>query len=185
MDSYVLSKENILKANTYIPLRSKEGFITLVAANCFQKVELDNGLIELPPMYVEDSAKKSRYLMAALVRLYISSPVEHEEDDEWLMSYEEYDKWASGHVLNQIERFKSDAECKQICFDILHDYKDLEKKLNCELHSMIDIMNEPSYRILSGIAHSITPEVMQKALGELQNAANEIENYKSGIETEN
>lgn len=142
-----ITKEMMHAARTYLPLEEKTKFVRECAPRCFDrlKVELIDGE-EAPPLYMVNSELKGRYLMGALIRRYLGIAVEHEETDEDLMTAADYDLWAGSHAVNQIERWKSDRDLRDRCFDLLADYHDLEKRLNAEIQGMLTAQNDPVTR---------------------------------------
>lgn len=131
-EHYVITEESMEEVNTYVPIRIKTDLVDLIADKCILKsemtAEIDGQEMSMPPMYTENTNAKSRYLMGVLVRLYLCGGFKPEsEDDIWIIPEDEYDKWAGGHVFNQLERFKQNPKYKNICFDLLSDYRDFEK----------------------------------------------------------
>lgn len=179
---YEITAEQAKNFNTYVPLTQKMDYAEFVAHNCLVPMEIqagnDSQTVALPPMYKEDIDRKSRYLMGALVVWYLRGTFEEEDEkDKALMSTVEYDKWAGGHILNQIERLKKNRETSNICFDLMSDYKDLEKKVNAECYAMVQAMNDPVSRQLAGMAASMTPEALKEAMNNLKTSQEEVEKY--------
>lgn len=184
MEYKVLTKEDIQQANDYVNITDKMEFVTNVAMRCFDTMTIggksDNvtGIIDVPPMYKENLDRKSRYLMGAFAKFYLNAGFETEdENDEWLMSVPDYDYWQGGHVMNQIDRFKSDAELRNKCFDIISDYKDIEKKLNAEIFGLLHAMNDSVSRLVVSIESSSTPQSLQKGMEQLEAAKKKLDEY--------
>lgn len=137
-----ITREMMLKARDYIPLAEKEAWVQQCADRCFDRLAITVGEDQMPPMFSINTELKSRYLMAALVGLYFGARFESESGNENLMTASEYDAWAIKHPLNQIERWKHDAELKNKCFDLLADYKDLEKRLSAHIGSLLTVQND-------------------------------------------
>lgn len=70
-------------------------------------------------------------------------------------------------MLNQIERMKSVPALRNAAFDLLQDYKMLEKMLNTEVYNMLRVMNDPVTRFSNAMQAQTSPEAMQKSLDEL------------------
>lgn len=167
-----ISEADFKEAATYIPIMDKAAFVQHAAGACIDRVEITvdgdtEGTSQIPPFYKDSVERKSRYMMGALVKLYLKKEFEPVGDDEWLMSADDYDRWAGGHILNQIERMKSVPSLRNASFDILQDYKILEKMLNTEVYNMIQVMNDPVTRLISTMQMQTTPEAMQKSIAEL------------------
>lgn len=200
-----LTKELMLGARDYIPLAEKEAWVAENAPKCFDQLAITADDEAMPPMFMVNTGLKSRYLMAALVRLYFrvdagedpSTPAlrasaqndnkvkntaqndkeekrsaqnDASETDEWLMSVEEYDAWAGSHVFNQLERWKRDGDLKFKAYDLLYDYKDLEKRFSAQISSLLAVQNDPVIRQAQQMTASVKelPVVLEqlKALQE-------------------
>ena len=182
IETYYIDPEQMKNVTTYLPLRAKTEWVKLVAENCFERLAIsadtDSQSIPMPPMYKEDMEKKSRYLMGVFVRLYLRGTWEVSEgEDEWLIPVDEYDKWAGGHVFGQIEQFKADKELREIAFNLLSDFKDLERRLNSEINGLLSVMNDPALRQMAAMQMSMTPEAVQEAMDQLNMAKEELEEY--------
>ena len=170
---YVITEEAMAEVNTYLPIRIKTELVDEIADKCIVSAEItasiDGQDMLMPPMYREDSNKKSRYLMGIFVRLYLRGTFTPEnEKDVWLIPEDEYDKWAGGHVFNQIERFKQNSKLKSICFDMMSDYRDFEKRMNVEVYSLLNAMNDPVARQLAAMQASVTPDSMEGILEQIK-----------------
>lgn len=141
-DKIEITKDIIAKANDYVPYKQKEDWIADVAQKCFDLLSIKSGEEQLPPMYSVNIGLKKRYLMAAFAEMYLGLEVQKDPQDERLMSIEEYDKWANGHVFNQMDRLKKDAEARNKCFDLMEDYKDLSKWLSAQINSLLNVQND-------------------------------------------
>ena len=142
-----LTKELMLGARDYIPLAEKEAWVAENAPKCFDQLAITADDEAMPPMFMVNTGLKSRYLMAALVNLYFrAKKTDASEADEWLMSVEEYDAWAGSHVFNQLERWKRDGDLKFKAYDLLYDYKDLEKRFSAQISSLLAVQNDPVIR---------------------------------------
>ncbi len=183
IETYYITAEQMAKVSTYLPIMAKSEWVELVAEKCMNRVNMTANLgdtdMALPPMYKENTEYRSRYLMGAFVKLYLHGSWEvGEDEDEWLMPIDEYDKWAGGHIFAQIEKFKADKELRDICFNLLNDYKDLELRLKAEIRDMMAIMNDPTSRQLAAQQMSMTPEAMEMAIEELNKAQEALKVYE-------
>lgn len=146
MSEITITKEMLLGARDYVELGVKETWCKDNAMKCFDKLSITADEEPAPPMYMLNAGLKARYLMAAFTAFYLRQDYEALADDNSLMSVEEYDRWAGSHVFNQIERWKSDREVRDKCFDVLADYKDLEKMFSVQINGMLAAMNDPVVR---------------------------------------
>ncbi len=178
-----ITEEALLAARSYVPLAEKTAFVEAVAGRCFEKLEIrakDGGTdAAMPPMYKENMQRKSRYLMGALAKLYFGEAFVPAEGETYLMSLDDYDCWAGGHILNQMERMKQKgAPLREKAFDLLQDYRDLEKRLNTEVYGLCGVMNDPCQRMMAMVQMQATPEAMQKAAAELRQVQRELLQYE-------
>lgn len=148
-ESFVLTRDMLLSARTYLPLAEKTAFVNENAPKCFDRLQISAGDDAMPPMYMENTALKSRYLMYALAAKYFGFTPETEQENgepSALLTEEEYDYYAGGHIFSQIERFKSDAALRDRCFDLLNDYRDLERRMNAQITGLLTVQNDPVMR---------------------------------------
>ncbi len=170
------------EARDYVPLAEKEAWVAENAPKVFDKLQITAGNEPMPPMYMVNAALKSRYLMAALARLYFNvdpsvgcadSSLSKEEpnEDKWLMTVAQYDRWAGSHIFNQLERMKRDSGFRIKAFDLLADYKDLEKRFSTQISGLLAVQNDPVIRQseLSSAMVKELPQVMQ-AIKDYQDA---------------
>lgn len=181
MEKIVITKEKLMHMPDYVLLREKMQFIKEAADLCFDRVELkiDGGLesMPMPPLYKENTAIKSRVLMAAYAKLYLGEEFESEKN-AWIMSTTDYDRFAASHIMNQIERLKRyDGEVRDKAFDVVADMRDLEKRLNTEIYGLTQVMNEPVTRIIMALQQQTTPEAVSGALNELKDAQKAFADY--------
>lgn len=145
-DRIEITKDFLTAACDYIPLKEKEAWTQINAPKCFDKLAITADDEAMPPMYSVNTGLKSRYLMGAFVKYYLQTEYEAEASDEALMTEAEYDRWAGSHVWNQIERWKRDFDVRDKCFDIITDYKDLEKRFGAQLISLLNVQNDAVIR---------------------------------------
>lgn len=148
-EAFTLTRDMMLSARTYLPLTEKMTFVSENAPKCFDRLQISAGDEAMPPMYMENTALKSRYLMFALLTKYlhllVNVEIENKKPSE-LLTEEDYDYYAGGHVFSQIERFKSDATLRDRCFDLLGDYRDLERRMNAQIAGLLAVQNDPVMR---------------------------------------
>ena len=83
--------------------------------------------------------------------------------DRWLMSADDYD-WVGGvQLINQIDRMKKQSDTlRDKAYDLLADYRDLEKMMNTEINANLSIMNDVVARMSMSAASAMTPESVQE-----------------------
>ena len=182
MENIKLTKEKLLSMRDYVPLAEKMRFVAEAADGCFDRMELKiSGGAEsmpIPPMYRDNTSIKSRMLMGAFVKLYLEAGFETEGENPWLMSVADYDRFCGSHIFNQIERMKAEGgEVRDKAFDVLSDWRDLEKRFNTEVYNMMQVMNEPVSRIMMAMQMQTTPEAMQGLKEELESVKKELDSY--------
>ena len=180
---YTISAEDLKdKVTTYIELAAKTEWVSLVSDSCMDKVELSYMGETMPIMYMENADRKSRLLLGFFLRLYLNWNWEHEENEDaaeqWLVPYDVYDKWMRGHIFAQIEKFKSDKDVKDICFNLLAEYKDVERRLNNEIYGKLQIKNDPVARQIMQQQASVTPEAIEQLFDGLKEAQAAFDEYK-------
>lgn len=189
MDNKItLEPADILNARTYVPVMEKTHFVNVAAENCVEGVNvvMDNGgeTVPMPPYSRENIDKKTRYLMGALLKFYLGIEYDPTED-EYLLSADDYDRYAQSHIFNQLERLKShSAEVRNKIFDMLADLKDIERRLNAEIHTTIGAQNDVCTRLMIMIQMQTTPEVLKSSMEALNNVKGEIDNYLANRDLE-
>ena len=121
----------------------------------------------MPPMYGENGVIRSRYLLSALLRFYFRVDYEPVETDGFILALDDYDRWAANHPLNTIERMKSNAALKDKAFDLLADYRELERLLNNEIRKLSAAYNDTVSRLVAELSGNMTPEAIE-AFDDLQ-----------------
>lgn len=141
-----ITKELLRAATDYIPNGKKEAWVAENAAKCFDRLAITADGEELPTMYMVNEGLRRRYLMSAFTDLYMKQEREADEKDAALMSEAAYDLWAGSHVFNQLERMKKDAELRDKCFDLMSDFKDLEKRFSAQIAGLLTVQNDSVVR---------------------------------------
>ena len=170
----ITMKEVFINAKSYVPLMQKEEIVSYCAERCIDRVVVNTGEKfrgDTPPMYRENGQRKRRYLLGILARAYLRLDFEGCGGDRWLMSADDYD-WVGGvQLINQIDRMKKQSDAlRDKAYDLLADYRDLEKMLKTEIYGMLQAMNDPVSRFQDLAAQSMTPEAVQKTLDDLKEA---------------
>ena len=179
---YKLTEEDLLKADTYVPTAKKMEFVKTVAERCFDKLDImateGDENKPLPSCYKVNTDRKGRYLMGALVKLYLKQDfVTEGDDEEYLMAVDEYDKYAGGHVFEMINRMKSNATTRDIAYNIMADYSELKYRLDSDIKGLLTAMNDSVSRALAYIEASATPVEMQKTLTQMAENQELLDSY--------
>lgn len=176
MEHFELTKDLMKKAITYMPLAEKTIFAELIARRCLKPIkplnEKDNidSFLVVPSVVGEDILQKEQMLLNVLLSHYFDIKIPK-------MDNKLYDKYMGSHLLNQLERFKSDSEYKTKAFDILTDFKTIKKMVDTEIYNLKTKENDIAERILKGLslwsAEKMTndQEYLKKMVAEVQKFA--------------
>lgn len=177
--NYEIKEEDVKKAKTYVPLSEKVKFVNTAAERCIEGVTVRENGKEFLPMAKENTAIKSRYLIGAFMKFYFGKEFDPVEGDDYLLAQDDYDRFMRNHPFNALERMKSSEAYRNIIFDLISDYKDLEKRLNTEVYSLLQVMNDPVARAINALSTYANPTVMEDAKAELEKVRDELEAYKA------
>ena len=173
--NFIITEEMVKKATKYVPLAEKMGFIAAYAPDCLKEVEISvqklqsDSLLALPPLWAENIQFKQMYLLRAFLEMYLHIKVAEE------FTSKEYDKYASSHPFNQVERLKGDIEVKATVLDILADFRELKKLFDTEIYNLKAARNDGMERALAAISIISSPEAIKKLTDEMQKLAQTIE----------
>ena len=174
-NEFKVTSEIMANAKTYIPIAMKEMIANEVARACVKETykvrpHADKtayaGDYGLSPNYCESVSSKARVMMTILLSQYLGI---WGDDTAFLCDIGNYDQWAEAHVLNQIERFKG-SEYREKAFDILSDYREMERYLNSAVYSVLRELNDPVTRFMSAIGEITSADGVQKAMDAIAEA---------------
>ena len=165
-----ITEEDILGAQTYMPLTAKEMLTRAVAEFCIEPVEIKADKTEaLPPMFRENRKLRHQFQMGILAtmlhREYAVQKVTYRDSDDgaeheltWCMDEDEYDIWAASHVTNQMERMKKTKNSAVVnrLFDLLYDYKAIELMLTGAIRDALEEHNDGFNRVMQFFSVSAT-----------------------------
>lgn len=171
------------RAKSYVSLETKKRFLADCAMRCFDKMEIGTETGEtLPPFYKENGVSKAKYMMSALVSMYLGErEADISGDNPWELTDEEYDSYAESFPLSQLERIKKTTQDKDLrdkIYDLLVDYRLLEKLLNAECYGLLPAMNDTLSRFQMMMTMQSTPEAMDAVLASLDEVRKEVEEIK-------
>lgn len=178
-DEFKITKEIMDKADTYIPIAVKEIIASDMARACVKETNLIrphdqkpqyDGAYGLAPNYCESPSSKARVMMTVLLSLYLHV---WSDDTPLLCDISQYDQWAEAHVLNQLERFKA-GEYREKAFDLLADYREMERYLNSAIYSVLRELNDPVKRFLEALGEMSSAEGMQNAIDSIKAAQEQV-----------
>lgn len=182
MIPYKFTAETIINAESYVPLAKKVEFINYASERCFTSLKITSNpetaqAKVMPSMYKINAALKSRYLLGAFLKLYLKEEYVPVEGDEWLLSQDDYDNYKSGHLFNEMNRFKSNNEIRDKVFDILSDFKELTTMFEEELAGSLHALNDVVSRIYMAFTEMVTPDQVSEMLNDINQSKDEIEQY--------
>lgn len=185
---FKLTKEHMLKAITYMPLSYKVTVAKQIANICLEDIDTDEqnkigeSLIALPHLKGEDLAKKSMLLTNTLLGYYFDLDLpQTNADGTEVDPYERYDYYCGAHLLNQIERFKSDPDVKDIAFDLISDYKEFKKIVDTELYNAKSNANDPIPRFSAAVAVLTSPDSISAIVDEIKKLGEQREEKKDAL----
>lgn len=175
----MITKEQLLNASTYIPIVEKQQLCEALAKGCVVRVDMSVGegetAMPLPPRYQESLVDTSMMKMDVLLSRYLGVKSMDEP-----ITAEIYDQYA--HVRNDLERFKSDKECRDVVFDLLEDFKDFEKRLNSEIYNFLQAQNDVVGRLSVYISQMMSEEYLGQLTQDIERLKGEIAEQQAELE---
>jgi len=174
-----ITAEDVKGAIPYLSLAAKEVLTRSIAAFCVEPVEVETDEVEaLPTMFRENRKLRHQFQMGILAtmlnkpyKLQLVKAGDEEKGLAWCMDEEEYDKWASSHVMNQLERLKKgkDAEVVNKVFDMMYDYKAIELMLSGAIRDELEARNDIFNRAMRYFTVAATQSAVNSLMeGELK-----------------
>lgn len=165
-DRIIITPEMLEKASDYIPLLERQEMLESIARVCVVKVKMDvkltgtDEVVSMPERYQEHRIMTKMCLMGVLALKYLH--VDYDGEDRSLqMPANIYDYWAGSHVLNQIEKLRSDKTVGDKAFRILKDYRDFCSDLYREIDILLGHQNDVVYRMMDAMNASIRQTAME------------------------
>lgn len=176
----ILTEEDFLNAESYIPLAIKAAEARASAQSCIEPIQIKVKDEMLPPVFEENPMMKSLFGLQFLLNHYFKK-LKPNENDEIILTTKEYDEWGEGSIFNTIERMKmsKNIEVRNKAFDIAADYREYYRMLGSEIASLLVAKNDLLSRFYEFFASSITPDSFANLMKQLQEAQKEIEDYEA------
>lgn len=176
----ILTKEILQNASDYMPAEEKQLWADRVANVCIVSVDMtgkdDNGrVLPVPPRCEENNLARTFALAQALAQEYLKL-----YPKEKVLLETDYEEILSSHLVNQIEKLKSDRDVRDKAFNVLYDFGELKKMLNTSIFSKLGHLNDPLSRLLVAL-QAVDPADISKAsddLNELKVAINDYQRKK-------
>lgn len=191
-DKFKITEEMISNAKDYISFTDKIAIVNDLAESCIETVDkITDGIatetqLPIPQLYKEKVGAKQYFLMYYLLTKYLHIDIKADKWDD-----KQFDYYASSHIFNQLERFKSgEKEVKDKVFDILYDYKQLKQMLETEIFNLKESRNNTLDRIQNSISLFASPEnvkqlndLLQKTIGEVETAQKKLAKKRTATTT--
>ena len=169
-----ITAEDIKAAASHTPLSTKESLTRAIAELCIEPVEVKaDDATPLPPLFRENRKLRMQFQMGLLASLlgrgYAQQTVRVRTEEGFderplacCMDEDEYQKWASSHVMNQLERLKKNKEAEVVntVFDFLYDYKAMEVMLMGAIKDALEVRNDPFNRAMQYFGTSAIQSAM-------------------------
>ncbi len=193
-EKFKVTEEMISKATDYIPFTEKIAIVDELAESCIEAVDkITDGIatetqLHIPQLYKERCGAKQYFLMYYFLTKYLHIDL---KADKW--NDEKYDYYASSHIFNQLERFKSgnNADVKAKVFDILYDYKALKQMLETEIYNLKESRNDTLTRLQDSISLFASPDnikqlndLLQKTIADTEVAQKKLDEKRATAKTE-
>ena len=169
-----ITEQDVLDAETYVPIGTKEQFTRAIAFLCLEPVEVrtdEDSEDYLPLMFRENKKLKAQYLMGVLAMLlkkpFTSQKLASGEELTGCMDEPEYDAWASSHVMNQLERMKKGKNGPVVnsLFDLLYEYKAFEFMLTGAIRDELEERNDVFNRTMQWFGLSAADAGVRELIG--------------------
>lgn len=156
-----ITEEMIKNAKSYIPILEKQEIARQIAKASIETLKVDdvNKRI-LPDLVGENMGMKEMLLLQAFLGNYFDIKAKEYADTF-------YDEYNSDNIYNQLQRFKSNAELRDKCYDILDDFKLLRKMVSSEINNIKIVENDTLGRFMLSMSIGSDPETIKNALKDL------------------
>ena len=172
---FVITKEMIEEAKTYMPLTEKTEMAKYIVEQCL--VEAEKGEQELSmglsPLWKEDNAKKAIAYQTLFLQYYFG--INFSEDSP------SFDDYASSFIFNALERLKNDKDVKDKIYDMIYDFREFKKLADAEIYQEKQRRNDPINRLLENMAKVSSPENFKEKSEELEKVISEIEKGRAAL----
>lgn len=156
-----ITEEMIKNAKSYIPILEKQEIARQIAKASIENLKVDDvnkGI--LPELVGENMGMKEMLLLQAFLGNYFDIKAKEYADTF-------YDEYNSDNIYNQLQRFKSNTELRDKCYDILDDFKLLKKMVSSEINNIKIVENDTLGRFMLSMSIGSDPETLKNALKDL------------------
>lgn len=163
---FEITKESIIHARTYMTLEDKIAFSARAAEICCDDAQISadygGARLSLPDRKLRNLAMQSRLMMGVLLGWYLQMPIDPLDGEDYLMAQDDYNRAAMQHPINRLERLKSDPEVRDVVFDLMRDYRDLERMVCAEIDTALSLHNDILMRTLLVLTQTASPAALQE-----------------------
>ena len=189
MEKHIITEQDILKANSSIPIVLKWTLAKYIAELSVEKKEIavkEEGKesIPLPDFFQRRTMMETQFKIGVFVKEYLGisfDPVHGTETDEgipYLMAADEADAWSNFEAqLDRLKRSKDKAVADK-CYDILNDYHAFVRMVSIEIEQELQIRND----ILGRAAWFLTSTVSNIASNEIKDAIDKLPKAEEPVE---
>ena len=103
-------------------------------------------------------------LMGVLALKYLQMEYDG-SDQELQMPANLYDHWASSHIINQIEKMRSDKTVGEKAYRLLRDYREFCSDLYREIETLLGHHNDVVYRLMDAMNASVKRSIYENLAG--------------------
>lgn len=178
--AFVITKEMIEKANSYMPMEEKISLSKIIAEKCVDIIpqprknpvsDRANKILSLPEG--ELPSLKSMLTLSVLLGFYLDIDIDAEGKNA--MTFASYDEYAGSHPLNQLDRLKSNAEIRDKVYDLVADFKEFKKMVDTEIYNIRAYRNDPLVRLAATVGLYLTKENLAKLKDNLTQATEQLQ----------
>lgn len=165
-DRIVITTEILEKSKDYIPLLERQSLLESIAQKCISKVKMDvrlsgeREMVSMPERYQENRVMTKMCLMGVLALKYLQMEYDG-SDHELQMPANLYDHWASSHIINQIEKMRSDKTVGEKAYRLLRDYREFCSDLYREIETLLGHHNDVVYRVMDAMNASVKRSIYE------------------------
>lgn len=173
-----VTKEILMNAEDYIETETKQMWADNVANVCVVPIDLSgkkegsDRTLPVPPRYEENSIARTFALSQAIAQKYLKM-----YPDDYVLQVSDYEEIQRSHLINQIERMKSDKDTRDKAFNLLYDFGELKKTLNTSIYSRLGHLNDPLSRLMVAM-QAFDPSELEHTMAELNDLKIALNDYQ-------
>ena len=172
-EHFILTKEHIEKAVTYMPIFDKQVYAKKIAklsthtTKTAEQNKVGEKFLAFPTLIQEDCAVKNMALLSVFLTFYFDVEIDGDITDST------YDFYAVGHPYNVLEKYKSDKDLKHKVFEIIEDFKEFRRMVDVEISNIKELNNDSLARFSASVQVMSSPENIKAMIDELKSVSDE------------